>query len=94
MDNPLLDLIDSALREIRPLAAQAFQPAVSIERQLNWCRNFECGLPCEPAPGPFSMGLIAVREFDMYGDMPELASLINKVQRLVEAKLARVIEKG
>lgn len=93
MENSLLELIDSALREIRPMASQAFQPAVSIERQLNWCRNFETGLPCEPAPGPFSMGLIAVREFDMYGDMPELASLINKVQRLVEAKLAQVGER-
>ncbi len=76
------------------MAAQAVQPAVSIERQLNWCRRFECGLPREPAPGPFSMGLIAVREFDMYGDMPELASLINKVQRLVEAKLAGANERG
>ena len=88
METSLLELIDAALREIQPLAAKAFPPAVSIERQLNWCRNFECGLPCDPAPGPFSMGLIAVREFDMYGDMPELASLINKVQRLVEEKLA------
>ncbi|GJG98517.1 hypothetical protein [Cupriavidus pauculus] len=94
MENSLLELIDSALREIQPMAAQAFEPAVSIERQLNWCRSFECGLPIEPAPGPFSMGLIAVREFDMYGDMPELASLINKVQRLVEAKLARANEKS
>lgn len=88
METSLLELIDAALREIQPLAAKAFPPAVSIERQLNWCRDFVCGLPCEPAPGPFSMGLIAVREFDMYGDMPELASLINKVQRLVEEKLA------
>lgn len=36
------------------------------------------------------MGLIAVREFDMWGDKPVLASLISPVQRLVEAKLARV----
>jgi hypothetical protein len=40
------------------------------------------------------MGLIAVREFDMYGDMPELASLINKVRRLVEAKPAGANERG
>jgi hypothetical protein len=34
------------------------------------------------------MSLIAVREFDMYGDKPELAALISKVQRLVEERLA------
>jgi hypothetical protein len=33
------------------------------------------------------MGLIATREFDMYGDQPELASLINSVQREVERAL-------
>jgi hypothetical protein len=36
------------------------------------------------------MGLIATREFDMYGNQPELASLINRIQRFVEAELARV----
>ena len=84
---PLLQLIDDALREIRPLAARSFAPAVSIERQLDWCRRFELGLPGEPRPGPFSMGLIAVREFDMYGDRPELSSLVNEVQRRIEARL-------
>lgn len=40
-----------------------------------------------PAIHPLIMDM-AVREFDMYGDRPELASLINRVQKLVEAKLA------
>ena len=35
------------------------------------------------------MGLIATREFDMYGDRPELALLINEVQREAEALFAR-----
>ena len=35
------------------------------------------------------LGLIAVREFDMYGDRPDLSALINKVQRLIEDKLPR-----
>jgi hypothetical protein len=39
-------------------------------------------------PGPFSMALIAVREFDMYGDDPDLAALIGKVQRVMEARLS------
>ena len=35
------------------------------------------------------MGLIATREFDMYGDKPELASLINSVQRETEQALVQ-----
>jgi len=31
-------------------------------------------------PGPLTMGLIATREFDMYGDNPALAGLINEIQ--------------
>lgn len=89
MNMTLLELIDDALHEIQPMAALPFEPAVSIERQLRWCRSFELGIPNAPKPGPFSMGLIAVREFDMYGSQPELAALINEVQRLVEAKLKR-----
>ena len=89
MDNSLLEAIEAALREIRPMTAASFAPAVTIERQLDWCRNYELGLPAESRPGPFSMGLIAVREFDMYGNNPELSTLINEVQRRVEAKLAR-----
>lgn len=30
------------------------------------------------------MGLIATREFDMWGDKPELAALINQIQRAFE----------
>jgi hypothetical protein len=89
MEEALLEKIDAALAEIRPMAAQAFEPAASIERQLAWCRNFVLGGPQEDPPGPFSMGLIAVREFDMYGDRPELAALINDVQRLMHAKLGK-----
>lgn len=90
MEKTLLELIDAALQEIQPMVVRSFQPAISIQRQLLWCRNLELGVINEPKPGPFSMGLIAVREFDMYGDQPELASKINEVQRLVEAKLGRV----
>lgn len=87
MDEALLKKIDAALADICPMAAQPFEPAVSIERQLTWCRNFVLGNSPEDRPGPFSMGLIAVREFDMYGDRPELAALINDVQGLVQARL-------
>jgi hypothetical protein len=33
------------------------------------------------------MGLIATRAFDMYGDEPELASLINEVESLTNRRL-------
>jgi hypothetical protein len=89
MEDSLLPLIDEALREIQPMVDASFEPAVSIARQLNWCRNHELGLSTQPRPGPFSMSLIAVREFDMYGDRPKLSALVNKVQRLVEAKLPK-----
>ncbi|UVH59265.1 immunity protein Tsi6 family protein [Variovorax paradoxus] len=89
MKEALLEKIDAALAEIRPMAAQSFEPAISIERQLRWCRNFVLGGSQNDRPGSFSMGLIAVREFDMYGDRPELAALINDVQGLMQAKLGR-----
>jgi hypothetical protein len=89
MEEVLLAKIDAALADICPMAAQSFEPAVSIERQLRWCRNFVLGNAQEERPGPFSMGLIAVREFDMYGDRPELAALINDVQRLMQAKVGQ-----
>ena len=89
MDEAILKKIDTALAEIRPMAAQSFEPAVSIERQLCWCRNFILGTSQEDRPGPFSMGLIAVREFDMYGDRPELAALVNDIQRLFQEELGQ-----
>lgn len=88
MDDQLLTMAQSALSQIEPLAAQGWPPAQNIHRQLRWCVAFACGQAREDRPGPFSMGLIATRELDMYGDMPELAGLINQVQREVESRLA------
>jgi hypothetical protein len=90
MNEALLARIDSALAQIEPMASHSFGPALSIRRQLRWCRDFVCGVTRESMPGALTMGLIAVREFDMYGDRPELASLINDVQRLVEEEMRRV----
>lgn len=36
--------------------------------------------PLAIKPGPLSMGLIATRELDMYGNKPDLALLINDKQ--------------
>ncbi|MGO4392736.1 hypothetical protein AB4Z46_15415 [Variovorax sp. M-6] len=87
MDEALLEKIDAALADFCPMAAQSFEPAVSIERQLTLVPEFVLGKSQEDRPGPFSMGLIAVREFDMYGDRPELAALISDVQGLMQARL-------
>lgn len=87
-DAELLNGIDTALARVAPMARQSFPPAESIERQLIWCRKTLLKQPSEEMPGPFSMELIAIREFDMYGDDPALAALISKVQRAMEARLS------
>ena len=87
MNPSLLAKAQSALSQIEPMATRGWNPAVSIARQLRWCIAFATDQPREERPGPFCMGLIATREFDMYGSEPELASLICAVQREVEQAL-------
>jgi hypothetical protein len=77
----------AALSQIEPLAAKGWPPAQSIARQLRWCVAFASDAPREACPGIFSMGLIATRELDMYGTQPDLAALINQIQREVESAL-------
>lgn len=85
-DSALLEEVDRALAVIAPLADQGWDEAISIARQLRWCRGRVAGDPVEPAPGPLSMGLIAVREFDMYGSDPDLAARINRIQDEIERR--------
>jgi hypothetical protein len=80
----LLNKIDQALVSIEPNLISASANVGSIHRQLTWCRAQLTGQPSEPKQGPLTMGLIATREFDMWGDNPELASLINEIQRAFE----------
>lgn len=89
MTQQALVQIEKALLEISVMARTGYQAAESIETQLNWCKAYLSGLPTTKRPGPFSMGLIATREFDMYGDNAELSSLINEIQHFVEAKLKK-----
>jgi hypothetical protein len=86
-DAVFLAKIDEALAQIVPMAQAGWPPAHSIERQLRWCRAFALGEAREERPGHFSMGTIATRELDMWGSEPELASLINEVERLAEIRL-------
>ena len=85
----LLTKAQAALKQVEPMAVRGWGPAESIALQLRWCAALAANKPREKRPGPFSMGLIATREFDMYGARPELASLINEVQRETQELLAR-----
>ncbi|QKY09146.1 hypothetical protein [Janthinobacterium lividum] len=81
----LLRKIQSAIQQIQPLTEKGWPPGQSILRQLGWCEVFVSGYLSDPAPGPLSMGLIATRELDMYGDKPDLALLINDIQDAVNS---------
>jgi hypothetical protein len=93
-DQVFLAKIDEALAQIEPMAKAGLGLALSIERQLRWCRAFALGEPGEERPGPFSMGMIATRNFDMWGNDPELASLINDVETMANARLGSVDRSG
>ena len=80
-DAALLGAIETVLVIVQPMDKAGWPQAASITRQLCWCRSRLRGERVEPAPGPLSMGLIATREFDMYGTDPDLARLINDIQR-------------
>ena len=87
-DKELLRKIEDALRGVEKKGGDLIPSTSSIKRQLLWCRDYLSGgaQPFE-MPGPFSMGLIATREFDMYGDDPELAVLINEIEREMNGRL-------
>lgn len=89
MEEARLKNIDAALAEIRLMTAQAFESAAYIERLLTRRRNFGLGSAQKDRPGPFLMGLIAVREFDTYEDRPERAALIKDVQGFMQEKMGR-----
>jgi len=72
METSLLELIDAALEEVRPMIALSFH--MNQSSASNSCSSGAAGLRLglmKTKPGPVSMGLIAVREFDRNGDRPE-----------------------
>ena len=73
--------IERAMKNVQPMADAGWDPGQSIARQLTWCRDAVEGKQVETPPGPFTMALMATREFDMYGQQPELAMLINEIER-------------
>ncbi|SIT46060.1 conserved hypothetical protein [Paraburkholderia piptadeniae] len=83
-NDELLYKIDEALSVVEPMLAPTWPNVQSIHRQLMWCRAQISGETSESKQGPLTMGLIATREFEMWGDNPELAALINQIQRAFE----------
>ena len=76
----LMAKIDEALAGVERHGGDRLSHMASIKKQLLWCLDYLRGAPPFPLPGPFSMGLLATRNLDMYGDDPELATLINKIE--------------
>lgn len=83
--NQLLDKIDLALKGIQPDFERGLCQTPSLHAQLLWCRGRLLGELVEHAKGPLTMGLIATREYDMWGDQPDLAFLIYELQERFNA---------
>ena len=83
----LLRRIEEALEGVEQEGGDAFLPMASVKRQLLWCRAYLRGEELEPRPGPFTMGSIAMRELDMYGDNPDLALDVYQIEREVDELL-------
>ncbi len=85
-DTELLAEIEST-RQILLEGVQS-PPIDSILRQLDWGRRRLLGENVEPKPGPFTMGIIAVRELDGF---PEASERISRIQSELESREPVVI---
>jgi hypothetical protein len=83
----LLSRIEEALAGVEQEGGDAFPPLASVKRQLLWCRAYLRGEETPARPGPFTMGAIAMRELDMYGDNPDLALEVYQIERELEAMM-------
>ncbi|HWS54699.1 MAG TPA: hypothetical protein VN228_11250 [Pyrinomonadaceae bacterium] len=77
----LLSRIEEALAGVEQEGGDAFPPLASVKRQLLWCRGYLRGEPVGDPPGPFTMGAIAMRELDVYGDNLDLALEVYQLER-------------
>ncbi|HEV3468769.1 MAG TPA: hypothetical protein VG148_05570 [Pyrinomonadaceae bacterium] len=83
----LLSRIEEALAGVEQEGGDAFPPMASVKRQLLWCRAYLRGEPAGDPPGPFTMGTIAMRELDIYGDNPDLALEVYQIENEMNALL-------
>jgi len=86
----LLSRIEEALRGVEQEGGDAFPPMASVKRQLLWCRGYLRGEETGARPGPFTMGAIAIRELDMYGDNPDLALEVYQIEREMDEMVERL----
>jgi len=83
----LLSRVEEALAGVEQEGGDAFPPLASVKRQLLWCRGYLRGEAVGDPRGPFTMGTLAMRELDMYGDNPDLALEVYQIEREVTALL-------
>ncbi len=80
MNEYLISSIESAQRTIERFAASGFEPAKTIERQLNWCGGRAAGFIKEPPPAPLCMRYLMENEFTKYGAYPMLAHQLRAIE--------------
>lgn len=83
----LLSRIEEALAGVEQEGGDAFPPMAGVKRQLLWCRGYLRGEPVGEPPDPFTMGTIAMRELDIYGDNPDLALEVYQIENEMTAML-------
>jgi len=84
-DSELLALIGTVNQELLTMALTP--PLESILRQLDWGRRKISGDEVDPIPGPFTMGVISIREL---GGCDDLISRICEIQSELKARVPAV----
>jgi hypothetical protein len=84
MNEYLISSIESAQRTIERFAASGFEPAKTIERQLNWCWARATGFIQEPPPAPLCMSYLMEHDFAKYGTYPLLAHQLRAIEAQME----------
>lgn len=84
MNEYLISSIEAAQRTVERFAASGFEPAKTIERQLNWCWGRAAGFIKEPPPAPLCMSYLMENEFVKYGAYPLLARQLRSIEAQME----------
>src|SRR4051794_3334583 len=89
MNEYLISSIEAAQRTIERFAASGFEPAKTIERQLNWCWGRVAGFIKGPPPAPLCMSYLVIDDFSKYGAYPLLAHQLRAIEsQMQEAGLS------
>jgi hypothetical protein len=77
----VLSKITEALNLLRADAESRLYSAKDISEQLMWCQKKLLGQPVTPGSAKLTMGFMATREYDMWGNEPRIAALVNEIER-------------